>query len=290
VASVIGVFLAVGGWLERRIRDSMRPLWYSFPATCPRGQSLVPDTSAEGLNQWVERLRTHRMYERFTRFWSRYAFPGLFLLGTMYLAVALVSRAGFNIASSNGKVCKKDEQKQKSNDKGKKESDEKKTKWNVSFKTNAVCTFTGVPLKKGATYRLLLWVPISDQWVDNGVRASPQGVHPDNVTTKMTLAVPLRRTLTQPWFKPIARIGDIGTDEYPLEPDPSIAWDAKDTEGKVFQTKIVARSTGPLFLYVNDAVLFPPWTAFYRDNDGSAEGMVEEVLPVGTVQPGTDAQ
>ena len=117
----------------------------------------------------------------------------------------------------------------------------------------------------------------------------------------MTLAVPLRRTLTQPWFKPIARIGDVGTDEYALDPNPSVAWNADEAEtregderdtcsghalsshlnpdGKVFETQFIARSSGELFLYVNDAVIFPPWTTFYCNNSGVARVLVQRILP-----------
>ena len=38
------------------------------------------------------------------------------------------------------------------------------------------------------------------------------------MTRQKYLALPLRRSLTQPWFKPIARIGSRGNDEYVLEP------------------------------------------------------------------------
>ena len=158
------------------------------------------------------------------------------------------------------------------------------------FHSNTLCASTGLKLDKGATYRLRMVIPDSQPWTDNGIPASPQGVRPQNVTGIMTLAVPLRRTLTQPWFKPIARIGDIGTDEYPLDPNPSVAWNADEgknrvgegrntcsdptpasapnTEGKVFETQFVARSSGELFLYVNDAVIAPPWTMFYCNNSG----------------------
>jgi hypothetical protein len=104
----------------------------------------------------------------------------------------------------------------------------------------------------------------------------------------MTAGVPLRRRLTQPWFKPMARIGTIGTDDYALDPKPSLPQPETHTsKGEKcltapgafsFTSEIVARSSGELFLYVNDAV-FPPFFNhwFYRNNEGSARVTVQLV-------------
>jgi hypothetical protein len=117
----------------------------------------------------------------------------------------------------------------------------------------------------------------------------------------MTIGVPLRRYLSQPWFKPIARIGVNGTDEYPLDPKPSLAWTSDTRQVKkrgwvdtcsgtpttvrepsvsdvTFETEIITRSDGELFLYVNDAVLHPVFTnLFYCNNEGTARVTVERV-------------
>jgi uncharacterized protein (DUF2235 family) len=295
LASLIALGLWRGGRLERTIRDVMRPLWYSIPATCPRNAPpFMRARPSKGLNRWIEWLRTRVSYQQSLRFTSHYVLPGLFLCGVLYLGVALVSRISFGIASSTGMVCRSG-----SEIKPVTQQEEGRV-----FRTNALCASTGLQLDKGATYRLRLVVPDSQPWTDNGVPASPQGIHPQNVTTMMTLAVPLRRTLTQPWSKPIARIGDIGTDEYPLEPNPSVAWQGdkgktggaedRDTcsgpvspdltlDGKVFETQLVARSSGELFLYVNDAVVFPPWTTSYCNNSGMARVVVQRILPTATL-------
>jgi hypothetical protein len=100
----------------------------------------------------------------------------------------------------------------------------------------------------------------------------------------MAAGVPLRRRLTQPWFKPIARIGETGTDDYALDTKPSLperevyATKGTATQGSAeitFESEIVARSSGELFLYVNDAI-FPPFAndLFYKDNRGSARVVV----------------
>ena len=47
-----------------------------------------------------------------------------------------------------------------------------------------------------------------------------------------------------------------------------------------FATEIVARSSGELFLYLNDAIFLPPKTKlFYCNNEGSGRVTVERVVP-----------
>jgi len=83
----------------------------------------------------------------------------------------------------------------------------------------------------------------------------------------MFFFVPLRRHLIEPWFRPFARIGALGQEEYPL----NARW-----------TEIVPQRTGQLFLYVNDAVfLHPRWPHnFYENNkDGKATVKVTLISP-----------
>ena len=72
-----------------------------------------------------------------------------------------------------------------------------------------------------------------------------------------------RRHLSEPWFKPIARIGYLGRDEYPLDLKP----DGESSSGP-FTAEITARRSGEIFLFVNDAILPLPngWQFFYNNN------------------------
>jgi len=89
-------------------------------------------------------------------------------------------------------------------------------------------------------------------------------------TTRLIMhgAVPLRRVLREPWFKPIARIGHTGNDLYPLD----AADFSKPGQGiSALVAKITARRCSELFVFVNDAVLpFPKRQYFDRNNNGSA--------------------
>lgn len=102
-----------------------------------------------------------------------------------------------------------------------------------------------------------------------------------------------------------------GTDEYPLDPKPSVAFHCKalgrplrwwekacpevpyvdlGAANETLETEIIARSDGELFLYVNDAVFFPPWmNLFYSNNSGSAQVTVQRLPPSASDAPG-DAQ
>jgi hypothetical protein len=80
--------------------------------------------------------------------------------------------------------------------------------------------------------------------------------------------------LNKAWFQPIARIGAVGADEYPLEPDTrQIVATPESGEGRrELVADIRARRSGELFLYVNDAVVGIPRFVghFYANNRGEA--------------------
>jgi hypothetical protein len=88
--------------------------------------------------------------------------------------------------------------------------------------------------------------------------------------------LPFRRYLGESWFKPIARIGSEGSDEYVLDPGDTLVEGA----GTRLVTELTARSTGELFLFVNDAVFPLPrgWTQpTYKNNRGT---LSVSVMPV----------
>ena len=80
----------------------------------------------------------------------------------------------------------------------------------------------------------------------------------EKMTWSVYVGLPLRRTLAQPWFKPIAHIGSTGNDEYPLD---SVRRVGRDVLRKELVAELTARTTCELFLYVNDAVIGLPGIA-----------------------------
>ena len=123
---------------------------------------------------------------------------------------------------------------------------------------------------EGQRYRITLSTP--GDWFDRYTRADVGGFATDNI--RHLLATPLKRFWRENWFKPIARIDRVGNDEYVLSPPEPFTPDPR-----VLRAEIKARSTGELFLYVNDAVLLWPGKSdlFYRNNSGTAQVLVENI-------------
>jgi uncharacterized protein (DUF2235 family) len=280
IVGLIAVGLWSGGILARRVRDSMRSLWYGMPSMAPHPGTLDGAAKAPGrLNLAIEWLRTRVAYQTFFRLLTHQLGPAGFLVAVAYGAIAMVSQGSFALRSSWGDVCAG------SGALMPVESAVQATRW----QTRELCKATGAELRKGATYRLHFTIPATAPWSDARVPAGPNGIDPDDVTLSMSFSVPFRRHLGQPWFKPMARIGSNGTDVYPLDPKPTVPAPLQATTGvapgpkdTLFETEIVARTHGELFLYVNDAVLqlpFYPGSArwFYNSNHGSADVLVELV-------------
>ena len=293
LAALITLGLWAGGVFESSVRDAMRPIWYGIPKTSPR--SVSPPLPPAKINRAIQWLRTRKPYQWFFKFLTRGLLPGAFLVGVGYAAIAFVSQVTFAVRDSWGQVCARagtpDLKPVSSREEGR------------PFRTNALCTSTGLTVEKGATYRLYITIPAGDPWTDSGHPAGPNGVPPNEVSLRMTTGVLFRRHLGQPWLKPMAKIGVEGRDEYPLGPLPSLALDkfpekssskspidtcsnppAEFPKGRpedmTFATEIVARSSGELFLYLNDAIFLPPKsTLFYCNNEGSGRVTVERVVP-----------
>jgi hypothetical protein len=125
----------------------------------------------------------------------------------------------------------------------------------------------------------------------------------------MAAAVPLRRHPTEPWFQPVARIGATGNDTYILQGTPSTpsmddrcprdgallpvttppgcpANAGADPVVEVVDSVIVARSSGPLFVYVNDGVSLPfIGNPFYANNGGCARIEISPIAPARGATP-----
>ena len=150
-----------------------------------------------------------------------------------------------------------------------------------TFDTSALCWSSGIRLEKDSRYRISMTVDVG-HWHDGDIETDLGGFSVDKMTWPMYVGLPLRRTLTQPWFKPIARIGSTGNDEYPLD---SVRRVGRDVLRQELVAELTARTTGELFLYVNDAVIGLPGIAdsFYVGkgkngrNVGTAKIKVETV-------------
>lgn len=260
-------------------------------ATDPIGGTL-----ALSLGRW---LRSNRLLVAAHEWISERAVPILSALLLLGLGWAIATRAMFDVLDASGQFCQGTVQ-------GEARNQERIGPSDRIFQTDNLCWPSGLVLKEGQRYRIVLSTP--GDWVDRNTRADVGGFATDNITR--LVATPLKRFWRENWFKPIARVGRIGNDEYVLgareafTPDPYPPCPAADPSGSTVGVKISddaarsllqcaptpherrelraeikVRSTGELFLYVNDAVLLWPGKSdfFYQNNSGSARVTVENI-------------
>jgi hypothetical protein len=142
------------------------------------------------------------------------------------------------------------------------------------FQAGDLCWASGLKLAKGKRYRITL-MRDGPLWKDASLDADMEALRkPESILARATmgLAVLLRRHISEDWFRPVARIGTSGNDDYPLYP----VADAVDQGRSRLVADIIARRDGELFLFVNDAVTpLGSWQPFYANNCGKAGVRVE---------------
>jgi hypothetical protein len=263
------------------------------------GTTAIPGTFASSVGRF---LRNNRFLQGIHKWIFERVVPIIFALLLVVGAGYIANRVLFDIESAAGHFCK-----------GSLASTEmEKEKLGTStkqFDTENMCWSSGLVLEEGRRYRITLSTP--GNWFDRTIRADVAGFPADN--RRHMTATPLKRWWSEDWFKPIARIGEIGNDEYVLEPMdgyfdkhvypqcPEIdrGKDDRDIRAKIrndiaqklmecaptpeqrktVESEILARRTGELFLYVNDAVLMWPGLTdlFFSNNTGTATVSVERI-------------
>jgi uncharacterized protein (DUF2235 family) len=304
LTALLGAFMAWGKGLEVSIRDQMRRIWYGVQPLKPQAVNGMPGPNQPGaLARGIERMRNHLLYQRAFHMLTHVALPAAFLFSLLYGAGAMSSKFTYAWQASGGRVCKESPEGRMP------AGGAAQARW---FDTREACWNTGMQLRQGATYRIRISVPPSARWADESIAAGPNGFEcplQGAQAVLMAAAVPMRRHLTEPWFQPIARIGTTGNDTYVLQGDPSTparldrcgpvagslppaaqgcpAGATIGPDAEVFESVVVARSSGPLFLYVNDAVPLPLLGKdFYANNRGCARIDVTPVTPPQPVPSG----
>jgi hypothetical protein len=84
----------------------------------------------------------------------------------------------------------------------------------TAFSTSSVCWDSGFHLLQGSTYEITMATP--GDWLDRTLGADVGGF--PTAGFHHIVAFPLKRWWSEDWFKPIARIGESGNDEYVLNP------------------------------------------------------------------------
>ncbi|CUW37353.1 conserved membrane protein of unknown function [Magnetospirillum sp. XM-1] len=233
-------------------------------------------------------FRTNSLVGCISAFWSSQIFPFVFFLG---LFIGLVVVPGphvlFALRDATGQFCRASD--------GHAPDD---------FETRHFCWDAGVKAVSGRRYIITLTLPPDMDWFDQAIHTDPLGFPSEGVMH----ANIFKRHWGARWFQPIARIGESGNDEYVLEPEETelaaadggvirrvpkefcpfevIGDDLALQETKahprltsrIVTYEIRARTSGRLYLYVNDAIGFPfvATNRFYANNKGSAKVSVAE--------------
>jgi uncharacterized protein (DUF2235 family) len=263
--AIVGLMMW-GVSLGNRIHDQMRSIWSGILQGRPPMGRLPRD--------WIYRLRTHPFYQRTIWVMKRYVLPTVSAALLLYLGLALLNQVAFNIADAAGAFCREGTKPTRTVLHGEPVSAE------TAFETSSFCWPSGIVLENGARYRITLQqlAPWRDGSIGTDVNGFEIGELPSwRTRIAMFMALPLRRVLGTPFFRPIARIGARGNDEYSLDPDAQGA-PQRPKEDELAAT-LRARRSGELFLYVNDAVIGIPGIGypFYRNNRGQALVTVERL-------------
>ncbi len=251
-ASIVSLFLWEGSRLETRITDKMGSYWQ----TILKQEGALSDAPPD---DWIYRLRTHPWYRKFIWAMKWYILPTAFALLFLYIGLGAASRVSFTLADSFGFVCQKSEHLELPSGTVPKTGNPQSPDGTLAktFDTSALCWSSGIRLEKDSRYRITMTVDVGP-WHDGSIETDLGGFSVDKMTWPMYVGLPLRRTLAQPWFKPIARIGSTGNDEYPLD---SVRRVGRDVLRRELVAELTARTTDELFLYVNDAVIGLPGIA-----------------------------
>ena len=246
-------------------------------------------------------LRNNRLLQGIHKWIFERTVPIVFAFMLVLVGWYIANRFLFDLASASGHFCK-------GSVTGDARNHESIGGSSGVFRTDQMCWPSGLILEEGRRYRIKLETP--GDWFDRTIRADVAGFPADNL--RQMSATPLKRWWRKDWFKPIARIGEIGNDEYVLEPTdqfdshtyPScpqieratnnngvrekirediarllMACAPTPAERQTVVTEIQARTTGELFLYVNDAVVMWPGQTdiFVSNNTGTARITVERI-------------
>ncbi len=248
------IFVVWGMRIARRISNRMGEIW-SGAASAPAG---LPGGFIYG-------VRTNTAYVTARETIKRTIAPFLFAVLFAYAGVSLASHFAYNIQDVAGLTCA-DNSRDPSIPAPKPLGTSGDTA-SVVFNTSDLCKPTGIFLERGKQYSIK--VDPGTAWTDSGIPVALGGLLRERSAALVSshsaqLGLPLRRELTEDWFRIVLRYGRVGGEERFLEPDP---------DDSVIEATIKPTRDGELFVFVNDAVIGIPglYNAFYRNNMGSAK-------------------
>ncbi len=263
-AAVLWALTRLSARFQGRLCGQMRRAWLDTTTLA----SDAPAPTAPAASRLC-RIRCSGPYQGALAFLRGTFYPHLFGIGVLVCIAAAANRLAFETMGWAGMVCRDSEAA------GDSILPPGHSRFAI-FESSALCAPTDVQVEAGATYRLDLTQAGGELWQDENVSVPfPAGFSGfysglrwwENLF--FLAATPVRRHWTHPWFVPFARVG----------PDPFEQYALPDT------TNIITpRTSGRLFLFVNDAILpvslIPTstgWSAYYRNNQGKATVTITKV-------------
>jgi uncharacterized protein (DUF2235 family) len=254
-AIAVGLLMVIGGNLQRTIRDVARVAWHS-----PGGYNRLT-----GWHAAVYRLRRLGIYQATFYVLKHWIFPTAIMFW-------LFSWLAFGTANTLGLICKgtggvEVESAAAGNQPA---APGPAAATPVVMQTSSVCNATGMKVTRGETYRITL--SLGQPWLDDKIPTSPNGFDHRQAAWSQLPGVPYRRLIWSNWFATIVRVGGPGLEEHLL--------DLREEKPGVWTATFEPRSSGEVFLYVNDAVIGLPWVYglfYWSNNHGTAEVKLEKL-------------
>ena len=242
-AVAIGVSLLFGANLQQTVRDVARVAWHA-PGSHIR---------LAGWRAAVYRLRRFGIY------------PATFYVLTHWILPTIIMWwlfwwLAFGAANTLGLICKGTDGVEVEN---------AATAASV-MDTAMACNATGLKVKQGETYRIKL--TIRKPWKDGETQTGPNGFDHHQAAWLQLPGAPYRRLIWSNWFATILRVGGPGLEEHLLDLE-------EQKDGK-WTTTFEPRSSGEVFLYVNDTVIGLPWVYgffYWSNNQGTADVELEKL-------------
>lgn len=270
MVGLVTSLLYLSSRIAGRTANLMASIWRKMP-DAPAG---LPRQS------WIYDLRSSPLYMGFHDTLKRKIAPAFFAVVFVYLGLAIASRLSFDVLDVAGYTCLPDPKAAVL-----KVSTSRKPIISdpIEFKTSELCKATGILLEHNGHYRLTIRpgdrAGENKIWLNGIPRiGSPVGGFSARdrpawyERVYLSLFLPLRRELSQDWFRIMVRYGHVGGEEKSYVPDlydPTIQF--------IITPTIKPESTEELFIFVTDAVIGIPglYDLLYRNNKGMATLTVE---------------
>lgn len=247
-------------WYSAKIGGTVTSVMSAVWAKAPPRRGAFKQT----VHAVVFWLRELAIYKWIKFLGKRVVLPFVSAVVIVCVPLMILSHLLFNIFDASGTHCRESATPYNLKPEEKRE---------FAFTPRTFCHASGLYLEQG--YRYSITITQTSPWFDgnqdSGVTGFELSELPDRASrVVMWTLQPLRRVFLRPWFRPIARIGSTGNDEYFVDPEARTG--VRDPQNARVNTVFTTRRDGELFLYVNDAAIGVPWIAdyFYRNNSGEA--------------------